>query len=210
MKLKTKALIGTAVAGTLTMGSFIVKAQISSNETTIKDPEKMTVKEKEYQVNAKSIGEIEEINKKNIDLVVYESDKTDYSTSIKDEGLFLDIIVDAKTKFNFLVTMDLRKVELTKAKDKILVSINPLDIKLKTVSIDKPTLEYDTSILTRMQGQRLIDLESATITKVYDDINAECKKEFNLNQELYKKNLKYKLEKLYDCDNVIIIFEEGK
>lgn len=165
-----------------------------------------TVKEEPLVSYSKTVEDIREINEENIDLIVYESDYTNYALESKDER-FLGIDSRANADFKYTVTIDLSKREITQVGDKILVHISQEDIVLKDISIERPNVNYDTNIMTSFYGNRIIETEKSMLKELYDGIDREVHKNFKLNKEKFKLNLIQKLDELYDSDNVHVVFE---
>lgn len=165
-----------------------------------------TVKEEPLVSYSKTVEDIREINEENIDLIVYESDYTNYALESKDER-FLGIDSKANADFKYTVTIDLSKRDITQVGDKILVHISQDDIVLKDISIEKPNVSYDTNIMTSFYGNRIIETEKSMLKELYDGIDREVHKNFKLNKEKFKLNLIQKLDELYDSDNVHVVFE---
>lgn len=151
-----------------------------------------------------SVDEIKEINNKNINLILYESDFTNYNASL-DDYTFFGIDADVNTKFKFNVVIDLSKTEINIYKDKIMVNINKEDIKLNTIEIDRVKIDYHLNIINQFRGNRIVELESEILTKTYDEIDRIVTKEYKLNKELYQLRLIEKLNKLYPQDVEVII-----
>ena len=129
-----------------------------------------------------SVDEIKEINNKNINLILYESNFTNYNASL-DDYTFFGIDADVNTKFKFNVVIDLSKVEINNHKDKIIVNINKEDIKLNTIEIDRVKIDYHLNIINQFRGNRIVELESEIMTKTYDEIERIVNKEYKLNKE---------------------------
>ena len=165
-----------------------------------------TVKEEPLVSYSKTVEDIREINEENIDLIVYESDYTNYALESKDER-FLGIDSRANADFKYTVTIDLSKRDITQVGNKILVHISENDIVLKDISIEKPNVSYDTNIMTSFYGNRIIETEKSMLKELYDGIDREVHKNFKLNKEKFKLNLIQKLDELYDSDNVHVVFE---
>ena len=151
-----------------------------------------------------SVEEIKEINNKNIDLILYESNFTNYNASL-DDYTFFGIDADVNTKFKFNVVIDLSKAETNIHKDKIMVNINKEDIKLNTIEINRVKIDYHLNIINQFRGNRIVELESEILTKTYDEIERIVTKEYKLNKELYQLRLMEKLDKLYPQDVEVII-----
>ena len=151
-----------------------------------------------------SVDEIKEINNKNINLILYESNFTNYNASL-DDYTFFGIDADVNTKFKFNVVIDLSKAETNIHKDKIIVNINKEDIRLNTIEIDRVKIDYHLNIINQFRGNRIVELESEILTKTYDEIERIVTKEYKLNKELYQLRLMEKLDKLYPQDVEVII-----
>ena len=151
-----------------------------------------------------SVDEIKEINNKNINLILYESNFTNYNASL-DDCTFFGIDAEVNTKFKFNVVIDLSKAEINNHKDKIIVNINKEDIKLNTIEIDRVKIDYHLNIINQFRGNRIVELESEILTKTYDEIERIVTKEYKLNKELYQLRLMEKLDKLYPQDVEVII-----
>ena len=151
-----------------------------------------------------SVDEIKEINNKNINLILYESNFTNYNVNL-DDYTFFGIDADVNTKFKFNVVIDLSKAEINNHKDKIIVNINKEDIKLNTIEIDRVKIDYHLNIINQFRGNRIVELESEILTKTYDEIERIVTKEYKLNKELYQLRLIEKLNKLYPQDVEVII-----
>ena len=151
-----------------------------------------------------SVDEIKEINNKNINLILYESNFTNYNASL-DDYTFFGIDADVNTKFKFNVVIDLSKAETNIHKDKIMVNINKEDIKLNTIEINRVKIDYHLNIINQFRGNRIVELESEILTKTYDEIERIVTKEYKLNKELYQLRLMEKLDKLYPQDVEVII-----
>lgn len=201
-KLVVPILIGS-IAATGFVANFKIIAKPKQEPKELKSLESND----KYFVSNKTVDEIKEINKKNIDLIVFESDYTHHNLSITDSGIINDIKATTNTEFKYTVTTDLSKCKVTSAKDKIFVHVKKKDIKIKDITINETNISYDTNIFTNLQGKRLIDLESVAIKETYNNIQREVNKQYKLNKELYKLNLSDKLNRLYDSNNVTVLFE---
>lgn len=207
--MKKRYIVAPILAGTLAVSGYatakikLLQAENTKLKAEIEKTPKKEVVEVEYK---KTVDDIKEINEKNIDLIVYESDLTNYKLDSEDERL-LGIDAHADAKFKYTVTIDLSKRDITQAGDKIMVHISTNDIKLKDVTINKPNIKYDTNIVTSLYGNRIIETETSILSELYNGIDREVKKDYNLNKEKFKLNLLNKLNDLYDCEDVLIVFE---
>lgn len=204
--MKRNKLVVPVLIGSIAATGFVANFKIARPKQEPKELKSLESNNK-YSVSNKTVDEIKEINKKNIDLIVFESDYTDHSLSITDSGILNDIEATTDTEFKYTVTTDLSKCKVTSTNDKIFVHIKEKDIKLKDITINETNISYDTNIFTNLQGKRLIDLESVVIKETYNNIQREVSKQYKLNKELYKLNLSDKLNRLYDSDNVTVLFE---
>ena len=191
-----------AASGGATLKIKSLEAENSKLKTEIEN----TVKEEPLVSYSKTVEDIREINEENIDLIVYESDYTNYALESKDER-FLGIDSKANADFKYTVTIDLSKRDITQVGNKILVHISQDDIVLKDISIERPNVSYDTNIMTSFYGNRIIETEKSMLKELYDGIDREVHKNFKLNKEKFKLNLIQKLDELYDSDNVHVVFE---
>lgn len=191
-----------AASGSATLKIKSLEAENAKLQKEIED----TVKEEPLVSYSKTVEDIREINEENIDLIVYESDYTNYALESKDER-FLGIDSRANADFKYTVTIDLSKRDITQVGDKILVHISQDDIVLKDISIERPNVSYDTNIMTSFYGNRIIETEKSMLKELYDGIDREVHKNFKLNKEKFKLNLIQKLDELYDSDNVHVVFE---
>jgi hypothetical protein len=153
-----------------------------------------------------TVEDIEEMNRKNVDLIVFESAFSSYSMDIADNNLF-GINSHIKANFRYFVTIDMSRSKISTSNDMILVHVDLDDIKLKEVVITQPQMGYETNMITRLRGKKIIELEAQMLTKMYEGIDKEVQKDFKANKETFKLNLVNKLNKLYDSDHVKVIFE---
>ena len=152
-----------------------------------------------------TVDEIKEINSSNIDLVLYESDYTNYETVLDDTTLF-GINANIKTKFKYDVVINLSKAKVDKNGNKITVKINESDIRVHEIEIDKIDISYDLNIFTRFRGEKITEIETDILMNTYSNIDRLVNKDYILNKELYKLRLIEKLEKIYPFDvNIVFI-----
>ena len=151
-----------------------------------------------------TVDEIKEINSNNVDLVLYESDYTNYETVLDDTTLF-GINANIKTKFKYDVVVNLSKAKVDKNGNKIIVKINESDIRIHEIEIGNIDISYDLNIFTRFRGEKITEIETGILMNTYSNIDRLVNKDYILNKELYKLRLIEKLEKIYPFD-VDIIF----
>ena len=207
--MKKRYIVAPILAGTLAVSGYATAKikLLQAENAKLKTEIEKTSKPKEVVVEyKKTVEDIKEINEKNIDLIVYESDLTNYKLDSEDERL-LGIDAHANAKFKYTVTIDLSKRDVLQAGDKIMVHISANDIKLKDITINQPNIKYDTNIVTSLYGNRIIETETSILSELYNGIDREVKKDYNLNKEKFKLNLLNKLNDLYDCEDVLIVFE---
>ena len=153
-----------------------------------------------------TVEDIEEINRKNVDLIVFESKLTSYTMDVTDDTM-LGINSHIKADFKYIVTIDMSRAKINTSNDMILVHVDLDDIHLKEVIVTQPRISYETNFITRMRGKKIIELEAQMLTKAYEGIDAEVNKDFKANKETFKLNLINKLNKLYEADHVKVIIE---
>ena len=204
MSKKKYIIVPLLVTALTTTGYTTLKIKTLERENeSLKSAQKENKDTVEY---TKTVEEIREINKRNIDLVVFESDYTKYSLDVEDNRL-LGIDANATTEFKYLVVTDLSKSDITTIKDKIIVHIDPKSIQLKEICTQKPKINYNTNMITSLCGNRITEAEKNILTELYEGVKREVNKNYTLNEELFKLNLIDKLERLYNSDNVNIIID---
>jgi len=193
------------------VGSMVVTGYSTAKMKYVEHENNKLKKEMESKVDKPivyniTVEDIEEINRKNVELIVFESGFSEYSMDIEDNTIF-GINSQIKANFRYLVTIDMSKSKISTSNDMILVHVDLDDIKLKEIVITQPNISYDTNFITRLRGKKIIELEAKMLTKVYDGIDKEVDKDFKSNKETYKLNLIDKLNKLYDSDHVKVIID---
>ena len=111
------------------------------------------------------------------------------------------------TKFKYKVGIDLSKSVVTESNGDITVTVDSNNIQLKEIIVSRPKLTYETNFVSGMRGNKIIELEAELIQKSYDDIEEIIHEEFSSNKEIFKMNLRDKLETIYKIDNVNIVIE---
>lgn len=205
--MKKRYIIVPILIGTITLSSYsILKIKHLENENESLKSE-LGVEQKEKNVYKVSIDEIREINQKNADLIIYESDLTNYSLESKDSTFLVGIDAKMTTKFKYKVGIDLSKSEIKESNNEITVTVDSNNIQLKEIIVSRPKLEYNTNLFSSMRGNKIIEIESELLQKSYDDIEDLIHEEFTSNKEVFKSNLRYKLETIYDIENINIIIK---
>lgn len=205
--MKKRYIIVPILIGTIAVSSYtILKVKHLEKENTNLKNELQDKQETktEYKV---SVEDIREINKKNADLIIYETDYTNYNLESKDSTFLVGIDAKMTTKFKYKVGIDLSKSEITESNGNITVTVDSNNIQLKEIIVSRPKLSYDTNFVSAMRGNKIIDIETELMKKSYDDIEEIIHEEFSSNNEIFKMNLRDKLETIYKIDNVNIVIK---
>lgn len=184
--------------------AFRIKTLENENKSLKTKIDEKDQKSSDYKV---TVGDIKEINKNNIDLIVYESDYVDYRLNSNDDTFMIGIDAKITTRFKYKVVTDLSKCKISKTNDLILVHVKEKDLKLKEIIVERPDLEYDTNIISGLRGTKIIETESDLLIKSYNDIDRIVNREYKLNKELFKINLINKMEKLYKSQDVKVVID---
>lgn len=198
----TPILIG--VLSVSSYSAFRIKTLEIENKSLKTKIDEKDSKSSDYKV---TVGDIKEINKDNIDLIVYESDYVDYKLNSNDDTFMIGIDASVTTRFKYKVVTDLSKCKISKTNDLILVHVKEKDLKLKEIIVERPDLEYDTNIISGLRGTKIIETEGDLLIKSYKDIDRIVNREYKLNKELFKMNLINKMEKLYKSQDVKVIID---
>lgn len=205
--MKKRYIWAPILIGVLSVSSYsafrIKTLEIENKSLKTKIDEKDS-KSSDYKV---TVGDIKEINKDNIDLIVYESDYVDYRLNSNDDTFMIGIDASVTTRFKYKVVTDLSKCKISKTNDLILVHVKEKDLKLKEIIVERPDLEYDTNIISGLRGTKIIETEGDLLIKSYKDIDRIVNREYKLNKELFKMNLISKMEKLYNSQDVKVIID---
>ena len=206
MKLRNKIMVPVLAGAIIFSGYGILKYKKIEDENVRLNNE---LEKNKNSNNTKvsyttTVDKIKEINSSNIDLVLYESDYTNYETVLDDNTLF-GINANIKTKFKYDVVINLSKAKVDKNGNKITVKINESDIRVHEIEIDKIDISYDLNIFTRFRGEKITEIETDILMNTYSNIDRLVNKDYILNKELYKLRLIEKLEKIYPFD-VDIVF----
>jgi len=205
--MKKRYIIVPILIGTIAVSSYtILKVKHLEKENTNLKNELQDKQETktEYKV---SVEDIREINKEHADLIIYETDYTNYNLESKDSTFLVGIDAKMTTKFKYKVGIDLSKSEITESNGDITVTVDSNNIQLKEIIVSRPKLSYDTNFVSAMRGNKIIDIEIELMKKSYDDIEEIIHEEFSSNKEIFKINLRDKLDTIYKIDNVNIIIK---
>lgn len=203
----TKYIVTPVVVGSLALSGYgYIKIKHLENENSkLKTEIEQSSMEKNKKVTLDvTIEDIHEINKNNVDLVVFETDATEYKIE-RNENSLLGINAQIKTKFKYLVTIDMSRAKTYTTAEKIIVQVDSRDIKLKEIIIDEPEITYETNMITNMRGKHILEIEKYLITKLYDGIDETVKKDFTDNNQTFKLNLIEKLNNIYNSSNVNVV-----
>ena len=206
MKSTKVKLIVPVLTGTIIVSGYTgIKYKLLEKENNQLKQELEKTNKKDSNISYETtVEDIKEINRKNVNLILYESDYTKYNTKLNDDSLF-GINASINTKFKYDVVIDLSKASVDKIGDKIVVTINKSDIKLHDVEVKKVNIVYDLNIFTQLRGNKIVDIESEILVKTYDDIDRLVNKDYKLNKELYELRLIEKLEKIYPFNVDVIV-----
>lgn len=205
--MKKRYIWAPILIGVLSVSSysvFRIKTLENENKSLKTKIDEKDSKSSDYKV---TVGDIKEINKDNIDLIVYESDYVDYRLNSNDDTFMIGIDASVTTRFKYKVVTDLSKCKISKTNDLILVHVKEKDLKLKEIIVERPDLEYDTNIISGLRGTKIIETEGDLLIKSYKDIDRIVNREYKLNKELFKMNLINKMEKLYKSQDVKVIID---
>ena len=205
--MKKRYIIVPILIGTIAVSSYtILKVKHLEKENTNLKNELQDKQETktEYKV---SVEDIREINKEHADLIIYETDYTNYNLESKDSTFLVGIDAKMTTKFKYKVGIDLSKSEITESNGDITVTVDSNNIQLKEIIVSRPKLSYDTNFVSAMRGNKIIDMEIELMKKSYDDREEIIHEEFSSNKEIFKINLRDKLDTIYKIDNVNIIIK---
>ena len=199
-------LIAPVLTGTLIVSGYTgIKYKLLEKENNQLKQELEKTNKKDSNISYETtVEDIKEINRKNVNLILYESDYTKYNAKLNDDSLF-GINASINTKFKYDVVIDLSKASVDKIGDKIVVTINKSDIKLHDIEVKKVNIVYDLNIFTQLRGNKIVDIESEILVKTYDDIERLVNKDYKLNKELYELRLIEKLEKIYPFNVDVIV-----
>ena len=125
MKLRNKVIV-PVLTGTIIFSGYGILKYKKIEKKNVKKKKKKKKNKNNNRNNKVSytttVDEIKEINSNNIDLVLYESDYTNYETVLDNTTLF-GINANIKTKFKYDVVINLSKAKVDKNGNKILVKI---------------------------------------------------------------------------------------
>lgn len=206
MKNSTKYIVTPVIISALSVSGYTTMKMKAVQKENIKLKNEIQNKVDKPIVYNVTIDDIKEINKKNVELIVYESGPAKYELNLTDNSWF-GIDAHINTNFKYIVTIDMSKSKITSCGENIIVHVDLDDIKLKEVVVDQPTIKYDTNLITRLRGKKIIEIETDIMTRVYNGIDRAVNVSCEQNRDTFKINLIEKLNKLYDANNVKVTFE---
>ena len=213
MKTQNKILVGSIVITTISTSATVYnynKIKDMKNENNkLNDRIENQLKNSKYTDIDTTYEDIKEINKKNVNLIVYEAHSKGYSTTISDNR-FIETIVKLDTSYKYTVTFDMSHAEVYKSGDRYVVSIDLSDIKLDTITIAPSNISYDLNLLNRWKGVTQADLTEAIIEKSCSDIEAKVNEDYENNSTLIQSRSKDKITALYKGLPVDVIFVGGE
>lgn len=213
MKTQNKILVGSIVITTISTSATVYnynKIKDMKNENNkLNDRIENQLKNSKYTDIDTTYEDIKEINKKNVNLILYEAHSKGYSTTISDNR-FIETIVKLDTSYKYTVTFDMSHSEVYKSGDRYIVSIDLSDIKLDTITIAPSNISYDLNLLNRWKGVTQADLTEAIIEKSCSDIEAKVNEDYENNSTLIQSRAKDKITALYKGLPVDVIFVGGE
>ena len=123
-----------------------------------------------------SVDEIKEINNKNINLILYESNFTNYNASL-DDYTFFGIDAEVNTKFKFNVVIDLSKVEIN---NKLYDFIGDIGMTMSIIKIDDSVKINDEVILIgdKVSIKYVANILNTSVYEVTNMLDSSILKEY--------------------------------
>lgn len=157
-------------------------------------------------VNESNIEEVNEINKENTKLIIYESSTGRYKKNIQEDKIF-PVKSAITTNYRYDVICDLSQATTMDIQGITYVEIDYSTIKLNSIEIGQPTIVNDLNFLSQFKGNAISELNNQLIMQTYDQIEDYVKKDFKSKEDTLKINLETKVKNLYKgLDNVNIKF----
>lgn len=154
------------------------------------------------------LSKIEEINKNNINLIVYETKPCEYKAHYK-EGEILPIEVTFSALYSYSLSIDLSKAITYSIGNQVYVSVNQSDVKIHKIEVSNINLVANNGPLsTLFKPNKIAKLDSVALQKSEDRISKLVNKNIQGNKDSIQSNLYNKLNALYkDFGNVHIIIK---
>ena len=208
MKIKTKIIISTTLSTILASTSILTYTRIkhlNNQNTRLKAELKDSKNEQKFLTLEKVYDDIQEINRKNMKLIVYEAKSNNYKRVMTDNK-FVESQLTLTTSYNYQVTLDLSKTIIHKNLDTYLVFIDFDNIALTNINIEPMDIENDLNIWNRWKGITISEMTSTAIKQSAQDIEELVLKDYEGNKHLIEARTKEKIEKLYKGLPVKVIF----
>lgn len=208
MKIKTKIILSTTLSTILASTSILTYTRIkhlNNQNDRLKAELKDTKEEQKYLTLDKVYDDLQEINKKNINLIVYEAKSNNYKRTLTDNK-FIESQLTLTTKYNYQVTLDLSKTIIHRNLDTYLVFIDFDNLALTNINIEPMNIENDLNIWNRWKGTTISEMTSTAIKQSAQDIEELVLKDYESNKYLIEARTKEKIEKLYKGLPVKVIF----
>jgi hypothetical protein len=208
MKIKTKIILSTTLSTILASTSILTYTRIrhlNNQNDRLKAELKDTKDEQKYLTLDKVYEDLQEINKKNVNLIVYEAKSNNYKRTLTDNK-FVESQLTLTTKYSYYVTLDLSKTIIHKNLDSYLVFIDFDNIALTDINIEPMNIENNLNIWNRWKGVTISEMTSTAIKQSAKDIEELVLKDYESNKYLIEARTKEKIEKLYKGLPVKVIF----
>lgn len=146
------------------------------------------------------IDNITEDKEKGVKLIVFESNTTGYSKTIREEG-FNGIEKTLNTAFKYSVALDMTGVRVDRTQDdKVYVDVHASMVDVFSIEKGNYKIDTETNFLNTLKGntrdamnQDLIDLADKEITR-------EISNDFNNRRDMILSTLKQKIAENYQVD----------
>lgn len=214
MKNKTKIIIATSTATVIAGSSVITYHHLKSlNEQNkrlkiqlenLQDDSNI----EKYDALDTIYSKILEINRYNLDLIVYEGKAQEYHKTITDNRL-IESKVRLSTSYSYIATIDLHDIEVKKCDDYFLVFVDISKIQLSDIIIDPMAIHNDLNVLNRWKGVTISEMTSSIMKQATSDIENHVKNDYSKNYRLIQNRAKEKVNSLYKGMPVKVIFVDG-
>lgn len=174
-----------------------LKAQLEDAERSI------------YNTKQTVYKEILEINRKNVNLLVYEAQSKGYTKTIVHDS-FIPVEMTLNTKYSYQAIIDLKDVEVYPSNDRYIITVDLSTIELSDINIEPADISYDLNMFNRWKGQTISDMTSSIIMQSSEDIEKHVKLDYKSKQDLIQSRAKDKITQLYKGLPVDVVFVGGK
>ena len=166
-------------------------------------------RESKYDTKDTTYKEILEINKKNVNLLVYEAQSQGYSKTIIDTKL-VPVEMTLSTKYSYQATIDMKNVEVYPSNDRYVVTVDLSNLELSDINIEPANISYDLNLLNRWKGKTISDMTSSIITQSSEDIEKYVLQDYQVKRDLIESRAKDKISQLYKGLPVDVVFVGGR